>query len=133
MKKFFFIAIMAIAVSAAMSSCAKDNTIIDDPFAQGLKQDEYAIFDIDLQFDAPEIDEAAVFFFDEKGVQVNSQTVDVPSEESEVVNASFVSETKPVYIYTPGLQNVSENGYLRIPEGSVETKAGRTPVKLVIR
>lgn len=132
MKKGFFIALLAIAAMAAMSSCAKD-IITEDPFADGLTQDNYGIFDIDLQFDAPEITQTTVFFFDAKGVQVNAQTLSVPVNESEVVNASFVSETKPVYLYTPGLQNVDANGYLRIPEGSVATKAGKAPVKLVIR
>lgn len=133
MKKFFIIATLAIVAMATLSSCAKDYTIEDDPFAQGIPQDSYGIFDIDLQFDAPEITETTVFFFDAKGVQVNAQTLDVPVSESEVVNTSFVSETKPVYLYTPGLQNVDDNGYLRIPEGSVATKAGKAPVKLVIR
>lgn len=133
MKKFFIIATLAIVAMATLSSCAKDYTIEDDPFAQGLAQDSYGIFGIDLQFDAPEITETTVYFFDSKGVQVNAQTLEVPVNQSDVVNTSFVSETKPVYLYTPGLQNVDANGYLRIPEGSVETKAANAPVKLVIR
>ena len=136
MKHRIIFAAFAVAVAAALlSSCAKDNTIIpDDPFANGPK-DEYQAFDVDLAFAAPQgMAETTVFFFDEEGVQVNAQTVLVPSSANDVVNTTFVSESRPVYIYTPGLQNAGENGYLSIPEGSIETKAGgKTPVLLVIR
>ncbi len=64
---------------------------------------------------------------------MTASTIAVPASVNETVNASFLSETRPRYLYTPGLQNVDANGYLSIPETSVATKAGREPVKLVIR
>ena len=133
MKKFFTLAIMALVACATLlvSSCAKE-IIVDDPFEEGIKND-FSVFDIDLQFDAPELSQTTVYFYDEQGVMVNSETIVVPQSVEEVVNASFLSETKPRYLYTPGLQNVDENGYLTIPEGSVATKASKAPVKLVIR
>lgn len=131
MKKFFIAFMATVAMATMMSSCAKD-IIPDDPFEQGPKE-EFAVFDIDLQFDAPELEQATVYFFDKNGVQVNASTIAVPASVNETVNASFLSETRPRYLYTPGLQNVDANGYLSIPETSVATKAGREPVKLVIR
>lgn len=132
MKKFFFAAIAALAISTLFSSCAKE-IITDDPFAEGVK-DEFVVYDIDLQFDAPELAETTVFFFDEKGVQVNAKNISIPDSPGDVVSTSFLSESKPRYIYTPGLQNADADGYLTIPESTIETKAGgRQPVLLVIR
>ena len=131
MKKFFFLAAIAALVSV---SCAKDNTIVFDPFAGEVNAPK-SVYDIELQFDASDdIQVTTVYFFDEDGVGVYEKTFAIPENQAEISKATIDSDTRPAYLYTPGLQNADENGNLRIPETSVETKAaGGQPVLLVIR
>lgn len=132
MKKFFIFAIVACTAIMALSSCAKDNTVIPaDLFSEEQTAESANIYSIDIQFDAPaDLDATTIEFYDETGQGVAILSVPV-SPDVEAV--TFVSESRPAALYTPGLQNTNEDGVLPLPDSSVETKAGPTAVLLVIR
>lgn len=133
MKNFIVGAFAALLAICALSSCAKDNTpYLDETqmFAENPVEAEVDIYSIALQFDAPaDLSEVTIEFRDEYGTNVATQNVLIAEEAT----VSFTSITKPVSLYTDGLQNVNADGVLPLPEDSVETKAGITPVLLVIR
>lgn len=120
-----------ILMSATAASCSKDTT----PMPQlALQEETYQVFDLSLRFDAPEdVQEATVMFFDEHGQQVAVDNVSIPETSAEAVTTTFLSESRPAYIYTDGLQNTGDNGLLSIPASSVRTKAGDDGILLVIR
>lgn len=133
MKKFFTLAAIALIAVAALSSCAKDNTIdatiFDNVESQTEKQ--VSIFSVDITFDAPEtLTQTTIEFYDELGQEVAALSVPVSADTKTLM---FASETRPTALYTDGLQNLNEDGVLPLPETSVETKAGKSPVLLVIR
>jgi len=132
MKEFLSLLLVALLAIIGLSSCSKDTTIDPYMFDQVAQQEApAAIFSVDLQFDAPaDMNTATVEFYDENGQEV--AVVTVPSVDIQKV--TFVSESKPAALYTPGLQNVNSDGVLPIGEANIDTKAGdRPPVLLVIR
>lgn len=125
------IALMVATASIATTSCSKD---------AGLNAPETAamteVYDLALRFRADEgITETAVYFYDSDLVQVAVDILDVPQSENEVRIISFLSDSKPVWIYTPGLQNVDDStGMCPVAGRSVLTKAdGQEATLLIIR
>lgn len=126
---------IAIAIMAAMAtvSCSKP-AISSDIFDQKEEESTVSVFSIDLRFDAGESvgETATVEFLDENGTFINSVNIALP-DESQVVPCAFSAENRPVYLYTEGLENADANGYLSIPDQSVETKAGHEALLVKIR
>lgn len=132
MKKFFYIAALAIAASL-FTSCSLDSKTLDVETPQETLQAMGATYDITVSFDAPGVNETTLVFYDEDRVQISSAIVPVPAGQ-EAVNTVFFSDSNPKYVYTPGLANANENGLLAIPASSVATKAGgQSPLLIVIR
>ena len=131
-----YISLIAIAIMAAMAtvSCSKAASIPSDIFDQKVEEPTVAVFSIDLRFDAGESvgESATVEFLDENGTFINSVNIALP-DESQVVPCAFSAESRPVYLYTEGLENADANGYLSIPDQSVETKAGHEALLVKIR
>lgn len=135
MRKLVSLMALAIMALAATTACSKQETIPADIFDQKIEETQnIAIFSIDLKFDAGEsVGQAAVVeFLDENGTFINSVNVSLP-DESQVVPCTFSAENRPVYLYTEGLDNADANGYLSIPDQSVETKAGKEALLVKIR
>lgn len=112
------IALMAATASITTVSCAKD-TGYDPPGEQT------EVYDLALRFRAEEgITETEVNFYDIDLVQIAVDILDVPADENEVRVISFLSDSKPVWIYTPGLQNVDKDtGMCPVAGRSMTTKA----------
>jgi len=133
MRKYFSI-IAVIAIAAISASCQTKQDLTPDFFLEQ-QQETAKVFDVDLRFDAPAtLKEATVYFFDEHGQQVAVDNLSIPATSAEAVTTAFLSETRPAYLLTEGLQNVGENGLLAIPNSAVSTRAGGSePLLLVIR
>lgn len=132
MKKFFYIAALAIAATLQLSSCSMDTKTLDIETPQETLQAMGSTYDISVAFDAPGVNETTLVFYDEDRVQISSAIVSVPAGQ-ETVNTVFFSDSNPKYVYTPGLANANENGLLAIPASSVATKGGRSALLIVIR
>lgn len=132
MKKFFYIAALAIAATL-FTSCSLETRDLDvESPAETLKA-MGATYDINVAFDAPGVKETTLVFYDEDRVQISSAIVSVPAGQ-EAVNTVFFSDSNPKYVYTTGLANANENGLLAIPASSVATKGGgQSPLLIVIR
>lgn len=123
-KTMLGISLMIVATISG-TSCTKDND-----FAAKLNALDESItsaaetYDLALRFQAEDITEATVYFYDKDLVQVAVENIVVPESSSEVVNSVFVSESAPEWVYTPGLQNAEDNGMIRVGGKSVKTKAG---------
>ena len=122
----------ALLVATATSSCAKDNSFIP-------QQEETApaveTYDLALRFQAEGVSEATVYFYDSDLVQVAVENIVIPETDAEIVNSTFISATKPEWVYTPGLQNgdKEDGGLLRIGGKNLTTKAGVDALLLVIK
>lgn len=131
MKKFFYIAALAIAATLQLS-CSMDTKTLDVETPQETLQAMGSTYDISVAFDAPGVNETTLLFYDEDRVQISSAIVSVPAGQ-ETVNTVFFADSNPKYVYTPGLANANENGLLAIPASSVATKGGRSALLIVIR
>ena len=132
MRKIFSIIAAFAAVTVLSVSCQSKEDITPDIFQQ---EETAQVYDLALRFDAPaDQTEATVYFFDEHGQQVAVDNLSIPSSSAEAVTTAFLSETRPAYLLTEGLQNTGENGLLAIPNSTVKTRAGGDDtILLVIR
>lgn len=131
MKRFIMFAALAIAATLQLSSCSKDTIDVETP--QEILQSMGNTYDISVAFDAPNVSETTLVFYDEDRVQISTAIVAVPTGQ-EAVNTTFFSDSNPRYVYTAGLANANENGLLSIPSSSVATKGGgQSPLLIVIR
>lgn len=125
-----FMALVATALIICAASCSKEQ-FIDMP---KVEEEAFAVYDMELQFAAEGVAEAQIEFYNDLLEVVSVETIAVPDNSATVVPTSFMSDSKPVWIYTEGLENVdSEVGMLRIDEKAIKTKAGQEPILLVIK
>ena len=132
MRKIFSIVAAFAAIAVLSASCQSKEDITPDIFQQ---EETAQVYDLALRFDAPaDQTEATVYFFDEHGQQVAVDNLSIPSSSAEAVTTAFLSETRPAYLLTEGLQNTGENGLHAIPNSTVKTRAGGDDtILLVIR
>lgn len=133
MKKFVSLLSLVVLFTFAATSCSKDNTVVPAELTEETSDSSAQIYGLDLCFDAPaDVTEATVFFFDEHGQQIAVDRLGVPASSAESVAVSFLAEARPEYLYTEGLQNYGDNGLLRLPGSSIETRAGGNAVLVII-
>lgn len=131
MKKIFA-SIAFVAAVILSASCTKVELTPD--IFQDAQEETATIYDLSLRFDAPaDQTEAVVYFFDEHGQQVAVDNLSVPASSAEAVTCAFLSETRPAYLLTEGLQNTGDNGLLAIPNSTVKTRSGDDSLLLIIR
>lgn len=131
MKKIF--ASVAFVAAVILSASCNKVELTPDIF-ENAQEETAQVYDLALRFDAPaDQTEAIIYFFDEHGQQVAVDNLAVPASSAEAVTCAFLSETRPAYLLTEGLQNTGENGLLAIPNSTVKTRAGDDALLLVIR
>ncbi len=125
MKKFFILA--AIAIAAVFTSCAKVNTTPDTIPVPEEWNEPVTISEIEVAFDAPDLDVVDIEFYDENGQGI--ALVSVPVQEGKIVVSAA---TKPVALYTDGLEGLNEDGVKPIPQTSIVTKADAPEAMLLV-
>lgn len=119
---------MMVLATILSASCSK----AEEPF----NQSNVETYGLNLRFDAEGVTQATLRFYDDDLVQVGSDVVDIPANSNEIVTTSFVSDSRPGWVYTDGLVNGdTETGMIRLTGRSVVTKAGgeMDAVLLIIR
>lgn len=129
--KNFISSIFIVLGIISVVSCVKDNSFI--PTVQEESEVfSYETYGLPLRFQAEGVQEAPVYVYDKDLVQIATDNIVIPETSSEVVEMTFVSESAPEYIYTPGLDNGDESGFLRIGGKNVQTKAGDDGTILIV-
>ena len=131
MKHFTTFALIAI-ISILAVSCSKDNSLNVPVYQDEQEVFDYETYGLPLRFQAEGVEEAPIYVYDKDLVQIAVDNVVVPETDSEVVEMTFVSESAPEYIYTPGLDNGDETGFLHIGGKNVQTKSGSDGSILII-
>lgn len=124
MKKLFILA--AIALAAVFTSCAKLNTIESIPVPEDYTE-QVVLSEIEVAFDAPDLDVVDIEFYDENGQGI--ALVSVPVQEGRI---TVSAASKPVALYTDGLQGLNEDGVKPIPNTSIVTKADAQETMLLV-